>query len=53
MACPTSRVLQVCHLEDGTYFGEVALLMKDSKRVAIAIAVEVTLLYRLDSEDFK
>lgn len=44
---------QVCHLEDGTHFGEVALLMKDSKRMATVVAVEITQLYRLDAADFK
>uniref|UniRef100_A0A2A4J6K2 Cyclic nucleotide-binding domain-containing protein n=1 Tax=Heliothis virescens TaxID=7102 RepID=A0A2A4J6K2_HELVI len=44
--------VEVCHLEDGTHFGEVALLMKDSKRVATVVAVEITQLYRLDAHDF-
>ncbi|XP_026727191.1 potassium/sodium hyperpolarization-activated cyclic nucleotide-gated channel 3-like [Trichoplusia ni] len=44
--------VEVCHLEDGTHFGEVALLMKDSKRVATVVAVEITQLYRLDARDF-
>lgn len=43
----------MCHLEDGNHFGEVALLMKDSKRVATVVAVENTQLYRLDALDFK
>ncbi|KOB77597.1 putative hyperpolarization activated cyclic nucleotide-gated potassium channel [Operophtera brumata] len=43
----------VCQLEDGAHFGEVALLMKDSKRVATVVAVEITQVYRLDVEDFK
>ncbi|KAJ8718825.1 hypothetical protein PYW07_016381 [Mythimna separata] len=44
--------IEVCHLEDGNHFGEVALLMKDSKRVATVVAVENTQLYRLDALDF-
>ncbi|CAH0582881.1 unnamed protein product [Chrysodeixis includens] len=44
--------VEVCHLEDGTHFGEVALLMKDSKRVVTVVAVEITQLYRLDARDF-
>lgn len=40
-------------MEDGTHFGEVALLMKDSKRMATVVAVEITQLYRLDAADFK
>lgn len=38
---------------DGAHFGEVALLMRDSKRVATIIALETTLVYRLDAEDFQ
>ncbi|KAG6441642.1 hypothetical protein O3G_MSEX001992 [Manduca sexta] len=45
--------VEVCHLEDGAHFGEVALLMRDSKRVATVVAVEITQLYRLDAEDFR
>uniref|UniRef100_A0A2H1WL32 SFRICE_002752 n=1 Tax=Spodoptera frugiperda TaxID=7108 RepID=A0A2H1WL32_SPOFR len=44
--------VEVCHLEDGHHFGEVALLMKDSKRIATVVAVEITQLYRLDALDF-
>ncbi|CAH1635525.1 unnamed protein product [Spodoptera littoralis] len=44
--------VEVCHLEDGHHFGEVALLMKDSKRIATVVAVEITQLYRLDAVDF-
>lgn len=42
----------MCHLEDGDYFGEVALLMKDSKRVATVVAVEITQVYRLEADHF-
>ncbi|XP_075976503.1 potassium/sodium hyperpolarization-activated cyclic nucleotide-gated channel 3-like [Anticarsia gemmatalis] len=45
--------VEVCHLEDGAHFGEVALLMKDSKRAATVVAVENTQMYRLDADDFK
>ncbi|XP_063827675.1 potassium/sodium hyperpolarization-activated cyclic nucleotide-gated channel 3-like [Ostrinia nubilalis] len=45
--------VEVCHLVDGAHFGEVALLMKDSKRVATVVAVEITQVYRLDAEDFR
>ncbi|KAM3956311.1 uncharacterized protein ACR2FA_009763 [Aphomia sociella] len=45
--------VEVCHLEDGAHFGEVALLMKDSKRVASVVAIEITQVYRLDATDFR
>lgn len=44
--------IQVCHLEDGAHFGEVALLIKDTFRIASVIAVEVSEIYRLDQKDF-
>ncbi|XP_053605359.1 potassium/sodium hyperpolarization-activated cyclic nucleotide-gated channel 3-like isoform X2 [Plodia interpunctella] len=45
--------VEVCHLEDGAHFGEVALIMKDRKRVASVVAVEITQVYRLDEADFR
>ncbi|XP_046815736.1 potassium/sodium hyperpolarization-activated cyclic nucleotide-gated channel 1-like [Vespa crabro] len=43
---------EVCHLEDGAYFGEIALVMTDERRVASVVAVEICKLYRLDRVDF-
>ncbi|RZC37629.1 potassium/sodium hyperpolarization-activated cyclic nucleotide-gated channel 1-like [Asbolus verrucosus] len=43
---------EVCHLEDGAHFGEIALVNQDSLRVASVIAVEICELYRLDRKDF-
>ncbi|RVE44319.1 hypothetical protein evm_011043 [Chilo suppressalis] len=45
--------VEVCHLHDGAHFGVVALLMKDSKRAATVVAVEITQVYRLDVADFR
>ncbi|KAJ0177621.1 hypothetical protein K1T71_006494 [Dendrolimus kikuchii] len=44
--------VEICHLEDGAHFGEIALLMKDRKRVATVVAVEITEVYRLNAHDF-
>ncbi|CAG4946150.1 unnamed protein product [Colias eurytheme] len=44
---------EIAHLEDGDYFGTVALLMKDSKRVTTVVSVEITHLYRLDAPYFR
>ncbi|KAJ2947297.1 hypothetical protein O0L34_g17013 [Tuta absoluta] len=57
IACGTVAVYslkgaEVCHLDDGAYFGEVALIMKDHKRIATVVAIEITQLYRLDQADF-
>ncbi|KAK0087514.1 hypothetical protein PV325_000850 [Microctonus aethiopoides] len=43
---------EVCHLEDGAHFGEIALVMPDEHRVATVIAVEMCELYRLERNDF-
>ncbi|KAK2580594.1 hypothetical protein KPH14_007716 [Odynerus spinipes] len=48
---PTGK--EVCHLDDGAHFGEVALLVPDQKRVATVIAIEVCEVYRLDRKDFR
>lgn len=45
--------LQVCHLQDGAYFGEIALLMKDRKRISTIIALEICETYRLDRKYFR
>ncbi|XP_076166253.1 potassium/sodium hyperpolarization-activated cyclic nucleotide-gated channel 1 [Ptiloglossa arizonensis] len=44
---------EICHLEDGAHFGEVALLVPDQRRVASVIAIEVCEVYRLDRRDFR
>ncbi|XP_047504856.1 potassium/sodium hyperpolarization-activated cyclic nucleotide-gated channel 4-like isoform X1 [Pieris napi] len=44
---------EITHLEDGDHFGTVAMLMKDSKRIATVVAVEITHLYRLDAIYFR
>ncbi|KAJ8673833.1 hypothetical protein QAD02_005095 [Eretmocerus hayati] len=48
---PTGK--EVCYLEDGAHFGEVALLVQDQRRVASVVAVEVCEVYRLDRKDFR
>ncbi|KAG5322765.1 HCN4 protein, partial [Pseudoatta argentina] len=48
---PTGK--EVCHLNDGAHFGEIALLVVDQRRVASVVAVEVCEVYRLDRKDFR
>ncbi|KAL6432461.1 hypothetical protein ACFW04_006804 [Cataglyphis niger] len=48
---PTGK--EMCHLSDGAYFGEIALLVADQRRVASVIAIEVCEVYRLDRKDFR
>ncbi|XP_043256106.1 potassium/sodium hyperpolarization-activated cyclic nucleotide-gated channel 1-like [Colletes gigas] len=52
VAIYTTSGKEVCHLEDGAHFGEVALVMPDEMRVASVVAVEVCELYRLNRADF-
>lgn len=57
LSCGTVCVLtpsgkEVCHLEEGSYFGEIALISKDQKRTADVIAIEICQIYRLDRKAF-
>lgn len=56
--CGTVAVLapsgrEICHLNDGAYFGEISVLMKDHKRTASIIAIETTRIFKLNKEDFE
>ncbi|KAB0800754.1 hypothetical protein PPYR_06493 [Photinus pyralis] len=48
---PTGR--EVCHLYDGAFFGEIALLQKDQKRIATVYALEICEVYRLERKYFQ
>ncbi|XP_076268529.1 potassium/sodium hyperpolarization-activated cyclic nucleotide-gated channel 2-like [Rhynchophorus ferrugineus] len=52
VAVYTKSGKEICHLEDGSHFGEIALIIKDTLRTASVIAVEVSEIYRLDQKDF-
>ena len=52
VAVYTSTGKEVCHLEDGAHFGEIALVMPDAKRVASVVAIETCKLYKLERADF-
>lgn len=52
VAIYTASGKEVCHLENGAHFGEIALVMPDARRVASVVAVEICELYRLDRVDF-
>lgn len=49
----SKNAFQVCHLQDGCYFGEIALLSKETKRTANVIALEICETYRLEKKIFK
>ncbi|XP_076752308.1 potassium/sodium hyperpolarization-activated cyclic nucleotide-gated channel 2 [Xylocopa sonorina] len=44
---------EVCHLEDGSYFGEIALVMDTEHRIATVIAVETSEVYVLHRDIFR
>ncbi|XP_031788771.1 potassium/sodium hyperpolarization-activated cyclic nucleotide-gated channel 1-like isoform X4 [Nasonia vitripennis] len=43
---------EICHLRDGDYFGEIALVQQDHKRITTAIALEMCEVLRFDRRDF-
>lgn len=43
---------EVCHLEDGAHFGEVALVCAEGLRIASVLAVETCEVYRFSRRDF-
>lgn len=47
------RNIKVCHLEDGSYFGEIALVMDTEHRIATIVAVETCEIFVLYRHDFQ
>ncbi|XP_045468666.1 potassium/sodium hyperpolarization-activated cyclic nucleotide-gated channel 2-like isoform X1 [Harmonia axyridis] len=43
---------EICHLEDGSHFGEIALVNKAEARIASVVAIEICEVYRFDVKDF-
>ncbi|KAG5871341.1 hypothetical protein JTB14_018595 [Gonioctena quinquepunctata] len=44
---------EVCHLQDGAYFGEISLVTKNHLVLTTVIAIETSHLYRLKKKDFE
>ncbi|KAG5886780.1 hypothetical protein JTB14_009413 [Gonioctena quinquepunctata] len=44
---------EVCHLQDGSYFGEISLVLKNQTRTTTIIAIEISQVYRLNKRDFQ
>lgn len=44
---------EVCHLQDGAYFGELALLLSDQRITATIKAIETTKVYRIPKKYFQ
>ncbi|XP_074030957.1 potassium/sodium hyperpolarization-activated cyclic nucleotide-gated channel 1 [Leptinotarsa decemlineata] len=44
---------EMCHLQDGAYFGEICLVLRDQLRTATVIAIEICQVYRLKKKDFR
>ncbi|OXU25981.1 hypothetical protein TSAR_004105 [Trichomalopsis sarcophagae] len=53
VAVYTSLGKEVCHLEDGSYFGEIALVMENEQRVASVVAVETCEILVVPREAFQ
>ncbi|XP_076640029.1 potassium/sodium hyperpolarization-activated cyclic nucleotide-gated channel 1 [Colletes latitarsis] len=53
VAIYTSTGKEICHLEDGSYFGEMALVMESEHCIATVVAVETCELNVLDRTDFR
>ncbi|XP_076662351.1 potassium/sodium hyperpolarization-activated cyclic nucleotide-gated channel 1 [Halictus rubicundus] len=53
VAVYTATGKEVCHLEDGSYFGEIALVMESELRIATVIAVETCEICVLERDDFR
>ncbi|XP_044760414.1 potassium/sodium hyperpolarization-activated cyclic nucleotide-gated channel 1-like [Coccinella septempunctata] len=51
LAVFTESGKEICHLSDGTHFGEIALLLNEP-RVASVVAIDFCELYRLTKKDF-
>lgn len=43
---------EMCHLQDGAYFGEIALVTPETARVASVVAAEICEVYKLERKDF-
>ncbi|XP_044758491.1 potassium/sodium hyperpolarization-activated cyclic nucleotide-gated channel 1-like [Coccinella septempunctata] len=49
----TASGREVCHLQDGGYFGEAALVLNHKKSISSVTALEICETYRLDSKTFR
>ncbi|KAL7048835.1 hypothetical protein ACKWTF_003501 [Chironomus riparius] len=49
----TSNGQELCHVEDGDYFGEIAFILKNRKRITNVIAIEFCEIYILDYANLK
>ncbi|GJQ83909.1 hypothetical protein Trydic_g19847 [Trypoxylus dichotomus] len=52
VALITTAGIEVCHLHDGAYFGEIALICEGNKRTTSAIALEISEICRLERKHF-
>ncbi|KAJ8949061.1 hypothetical protein NQ318_016963, partial [Aromia moschata] len=44
---------EVCHLQDGMYFGEASLILKGKRTVATVVAIEPCRVYKLSRRNFE
>ncbi|KAJ8967636.1 hypothetical protein NQ314_002755 [Rhamnusium bicolor] len=43
---------EVCHLQEGAYFGEISLIIPGQRRIATVMAIEACQIYKLKKKDF-
>lgn len=53
VAVYTSTGREICHLTDGSHFGEIAIMTENEKRVASVVAVDPCELFGLSRTDFQ
>lgn len=53
VAIYTNDGKELCHLTDGSYFGEIALILENEKRVANVVATNACELFNLSRADFR
>ncbi|KAJ8917994.1 hypothetical protein NQ315_011447 [Exocentrus adspersus] len=44
---------EIDHLQDGAYFGEIAILLKNETRISTVVAIEISHVYRLNKRDLR
>ncbi|KAJ8949053.1 hypothetical protein NQ318_016955 [Aromia moschata] len=52
VAVYTASGKEICHLQEGAYFGEISLLLKGQSRTATIVAIEMTHVYKMIRKDF-
>ncbi|XP_043477975.1 potassium/sodium hyperpolarization-activated cyclic nucleotide-gated channel 1-like [Leptopilina heterotoma] len=52
VAVYSSKGKEICHLDDGCYFGDISLVMKNETRIASVYAIEICEMFVLSRDNF-